>query len=139
METWSDALSVGNAAIDNDHKKLIVMVNGVEAMIRARDSFALAPALEQLEQHLYVHFVREEKIAEAVNFPFARNKMEHQYVLREFRNMKNELIVKNGIWSDGAAEHYSHFLSDWIRNHVLNEDMLLKPVLQTHPYDFNPT
>lgn len=138
MEQWSDALSVGNAVIDNDHKKLIVMVNGVESMIRARDSFALPQALEQLEHHLYIHFVREEKIARAVNFPFGKNKAEHQYVLKEFQNMKDELIAKEGIWSDGAAEHYSHFLSDWMTEHVLHEDMQLKPVLQTYPYDFDP-
>lgn len=138
MEAWKDELSVGNAVIDSDHKKLIVMVNGVEAMIDARDAFALPQALEQLEHHLSVHFVNEEKIAQAVNFPFGKNKTEHQYILREFQNMKNELIAKEGIWSDGAAEHYSRFLSDWMTDHILNEDMLLKPVLQTYPYDFNP-
>lgn len=139
MEKWTDEMSVGNGAIDSDHKKLIVMVSGVEAMIRARDNFALPEALEQLEYHLLIHFIREEKIAEAVKFPFGKNKAEHQYILREFQNMKNELIAREGIWSNGAAEHYSHFLSDWIKDHVLNEDMLLKPVLQTYPYDFNPT
>lgn len=138
METWSNDLSIGNAAIDADHKKLIVMVNGVEAMIKARDNFALTQALEQLEYHLCLHFSREEKIAQAVKFPFGKNKAEHQYVLKEFQHMKDELIAKEGIWSDAAAEHYSHFLSDWVKNHVLNEDMLLKPVLQTYPYDFNP-
>jgi len=138
METWTDELSVGNASIDADHKKLIVMVNGVEAMIKARDNFALPQALEQLEHHLYVHFVNEEKIAQAVNFPFDQNRLEHQYVLKEFQHMKTELIAKNGIWSDGAAVHYSNFLSDWITYHVINEDMLMKPVLQTYPYDFKP-
>lgn len=139
MGAWVNELSVGNAVIDIDHKMLIVMVNGVEAMIRARDSFALPQALEQLENNLNAHFAREEKIAQAINFPFGKNKMEHQYVLKEFQNMKDELIAKDGIWSDGAAEHFSHFLSDWITDHVLNEDMLMKPVLQTYPYDFDPT
>lgn len=138
MEPWKDDLSVGNAAIDADHKKLIVMVNGVEAMIRARDSFALPQALEQLEHHLFAHFVNEEKIAQAVNFPFDQNKLQHQYILKEFQNMKNELLDKKGIWSNGAAEHYSHFLSDWVIDHILKEDMLLKPTLLSHPYDFKP-
>ena len=138
MEKWTDDLSVGNASIDADHKKLIVMVNGLETMIKARDSFALPQALEQFEHHLYMHFLNEEKIAQAVNFPFGKNKLEHQYVLKEFQHMKDELIAKNGIWSDGAAEHYSHFLSDWITDHVVKEDMLMKPVLQTYPYDFKP-
>jgi len=138
MEKWTDDLSVGNASIDADHKKLIVMVNGLETMIKARDNFALPQALEQFEHHLYMHFLNEEKIAQAVNFPFDQNKLEHQYVLKEFQHMKGELIAKNGIWSDGAAEHYSHFLSDWITDHVVKEDMLMKPVLQTYPYDFKP-
>ena len=138
MEKWTDDLSVGNASIDADHKKLIVMVNGLETMIKARDNFALPQALEQFEHHLYMHFLNEEKIAQAVNFPFGKNKLEHQYVLKEFQHMKDELIAKNGIWSDGAAEHYSHFLSDWITDHVVKEDMLMKPVLQTYPYDFKP-
>ncbi|MDP2693969.1 MAG: hemerythrin domain-containing protein [Gallionella sp.] len=138
MQKWTDDLSVGNASIDADHKKLIVMVNGLETMIKARDGFALPQALEQLEHYLNVHFINEEKIAQTVNFPFGKNKLEHQYVLTEFQHMKAELIAKNGIWSDGAAEHYSHFLSDWITDHVVKEDMLMKPVLQTYPYDFKP-
>lgn len=138
MEPWKDDLSVGNAAIDDDHRKLIAMVNEVEAMIRARDSSALPQALEQLEQHLQIHFVREEAIARAIHLPFGSNKAEHEYALKEFRHMKDELVVKEGVWSDGAAEHYSHFLGDWITGHVLNEDMLMKPALQNYPYDFNP-
>lgn len=138
MQKWTDDLSIGNASIDADHKKLIVMVNGLETMIKARDGFALPQALEQIEHYLNVHFINEEKIAQAVNFPFGKNKLEHRYVLKEFQHMKAELIAKNGIWSDGAAEHYSHFLSDWITDHVLKEDMLMKPVLQTYPYDFKP-
>ena len=52
--------------------------------------------------------------------------------------MKAELVAKDGIWSDGAAEHYSNFMSDWITDHVVKEDMLMKPVLQTYSYDFKP-
>ncbi len=135
---WAEHLSVGNATIDSEHKNLIVMVNGIETMIKARDSFALPQAFEQLEHYLCAHFVDEENIARAINFPFAKNKQEHSYVLKEFQNMKAELVAKDGIWSDGAAEHYSNFLSNWITDHVINEDMLMKPALQNYPYDFKP-
>jgi len=138
MEPYTDELSVGNATIDTEHRNLIAMVNGVEAMIKARDNFALPEALEQLEHWLCIHFTDEENIARAINFPFARNKQEHKYVLKEFQHMKDELINKNGIWSDGAAEHYSSFLSNWITTHVTNEDMLMKPALKNYPYDFKP-
>ena len=31
-----------------------------------------------------------------------------------------------------------YFLSEWMVEHILQEDMLMKPVLQTYPYDFKP-
>lgn len=138
MKPYTDELSVGNATIDTQHKNLIVMVNGIEAMIKASDNFALPQALEQLEHWLCVHFTDEEDIARAIKFPFANNKREHSYILKEFQHMKAELVNKEGIWSDGAAEHYSNFLSSWITDHVLNEDMLMKPALKNYPYDFKP-
>ena len=139
METaWTNQLSVGNAVIDSEHQNLIVMIDRIESMIRAKNASSLPQELEQFEHYLCVHFINEEKLAQAVNFPFGKNKLEHQYVLKEFQHMKAELIAKNGIWSDGAAEHYSHFLSDWITDHVIKEDMLMKLVLQTYPYDFKP-
>lgn len=138
MEPWTDELSVGNAIIDDEHKKLIAMVKGVEAMIDARDSLALPQALDQLERVLCAHFTNEEDIAQAINFPFDSNRQAHKYALKEFQHMKDELVAKEGIWSDGATKHYSSFLSNWITNHVLHEDMLMKPVLKDYPYDFKP-
>ncbi|MDO8292426.1 MAG: EAL domain-containing protein [Gallionella sp.] len=133
---WTEQLSVGNAKIDSDHKKLITMVNGIQYMIKTRAAAALPEALEQFEYWLTMHFDNEENIAQAVNYPFAQNKLEHEQLLEQFQHMKDVFKAKNGIWTDDEAEYYSGFLSDWITNHVLSEDMLLKPVLQTYPYDF---
>jgi len=133
---WADNLSVANEKIDSDHKKLITMVNGVQYMINTRAFEALPEALEQLENWLCIHFDNEENIAKAVNYPFAQNKLEHEQILEEFQHMKEAFNVKNGAWTEEEAEYYSGYLSGWITNHVLSEDMLMKPVLQTYPYDF---
>ena len=133
---WSDQMSVGNAKIDSDHKRLITMVNGIQYMIKARAASALPEAFEQFEYWLRLHFDHEEHVAEKVKFPFAENKQEHEQLLEEFQRMKDVFRTKNGTWSDDEAEYYSVFLGDWITNHVLSEDMLLKPVLQSYPYDF---
>lgn len=84
------------------------------------------------------HFTIEEKIARAVNFPFTNNKLEHHYLLKLLQHIREELEAKNGILSEGATEHFSHFLSDFITEHIFKEDMLMKPVLQAYPYDFKP-
>lgn len=135
---WSEQLSVGNAMIDSEHKKLLSMINDVEHAIRARDGAALLQAFKLLEDGVRIHFASEEKIARAVNFPFTQNKPEHQYVQKEFQHIKDELVDQNGIWSESAAEYYSHFLSEWMIEHILEEDMQMKPVLQNYPYDFKP-
>lgn len=139
METvWTKQLSVGNAVIDSEHQNLIVMINRIESMIKANEAFALLRELEQLERSLCIHFINEERLAKAVNFPFDQNKQEHKFVLKEFQRMKAELLARKDILNDSAATHYSNFLSDWLTGHVMREDMLMKPVLQKYDYKFWP-
>jgi hemerythrin-like metal-binding protein len=133
---WTDQMSVGNARIDSDHKKLITMINGIQYMIKARAISALPEAFDHFEYWLRLHFDHEEHVAQRVKFPFAQNRLEHAQLLEELQRMKELFKNKNGVWSDDEAEYYSEYLSGWITNHVLSEDMLLKPVLQTYPYDF---
>ncbi|MDO8466187.1 MAG: hemerythrin family protein [Gallionella sp.] len=135
---WTKQLSVGNAVIDSEHQNLIVMIDRIESMIKGNEASALSQELERLEHSLCVHFINEERLAKAVNFPFDQNKQEHKFVLKEFQRMKGELLAKNGKWTDSAAAHYSNFLSDWFTGHVMREDMLMKPVLQTYDYKFWP-
>lgn len=135
---WAEHLSAGNAIIDSDHKRLIAMVNGAEYMIKKGDSFALSQAFDQIEHWLRVHFANEEMIAQAVEFPFTKNRLEHENMLKTLYVMRDAIAGKNGVLKEGAPEHFSEFLSDWLANHVLREDMLMKPVLQTYPYDFRP-
>lgn len=135
---WTKQLSVGNAVIDSEHQNLVVMIDRVESMIKAKNTSSLPQELEQIEHSLCVHFVNEERLARVVNFPFANNKQEHIFVLKEFQRMKEELLAKKGAWTDSTAIHYSNFLSNWLTDHIVREDMLMKPVLQTYDYKFWP-
>ncbi len=135
---WDEKLSVGNATIDSDHKNLIVVVNSVQHAIASGDRVALSKSFELLETYMIVHFKNEERIAEKVNFPFAQNKREHLQLINEMNNMKNIIESINGKWPDHMMKMYSHYLSDWMIDHVMKEDMQLKPVLQTYPYDIKP-
>lgn len=137
--TWSDKLSIGNAVVDSEHRMLIRMTNDVVHAIRARNCEILAQAFELLEHWLCVHFVNEETIARAVNFDFSRHKTAQQHSLKELQHMRDELIARDGVWSDGTVEHFARSLKDWvIDEHILKLDMLMKPVLQTYDYNFLP-
>lgn len=133
---WSKKLSVGNAIIDSEHRNLIVMLNAIEDTFKARDKSTLSQELEQVEYWLCAHFQNEERIAAAVGFDFALNKLEHQNLLKEFQRIRDELNAMHGMWSDKVAKKYYRYLCDWITNHVMDEDMMMKPVLQTYDYNF---
>lgn len=135
---WGEHLSVGNSMIDAEHRNLIVVVNSVEQAIGTKDTAAMSRAFDLLDTYMSIHFRNEEKVAEAVNFPFARNKVEHRHLLNEMKYMREELEARNGIWSDDLINKYSRFLSSWMADHIVKEDMQMKPVLQTYPYDFKP-
>lgn len=135
---WTEQMSVGNAIIDSDHKELIAMINGAEYMIKKRDSYALSLAFDHIEHWLRVHFSNEEMIAQSVNYSFEKHKLEHENVLKTFCFMRDVIAGKNGVWNEDAAEHYSEFLSDWFNDHLLGEDMLMKRVLKSYPYDSKP-
>jgi hemerythrin len=135
---WAEHLSIGNAMIDAEHKNLIVAVNSVEHAIGTRDTVALSKAFDLLDTYMNIHFRNEERVAEAINFPFAKNKQEHRHLLKEMKYMREELEAKNGIWPDELIKRYSRFLSGWMADHIVKEDMQMKPALQTYPYDFKP-
>lgn len=80
---WAEHLSVGNEMIDSEHKNLIVAVNSVEEAIGTGDRDALSRSFDLLDTCMYTHFRNEEKIAEAVKFPFAQNRLEHGHLLKE--------------------------------------------------------
>jgi hemerythrin len=136
--TWKNNLSIGNALLDAEHKILIDIVNSAEIAIRSKKIDALIQAISSLLDKVRIHFENEERIALAINISFANHKMEHQYVINELWNMKDELVNKNGSWSESAAEHYSYFLSEWLYEHLTEEPKVLKPVLQSYPYSFDP-
>lgn len=135
---WTEHLSIGNAMIDSDHKNLIVVVNRVEDAIGAGDRVALSKSFELLDAYMRIHTQNEEKIAEAINYPFAQDKLAQQQLMDEMRYMIKKLAGTYGDWSDNILAMYSRFLTGWMNEHIIKTNMQMKPALQAFPYDFIP-
>ena len=135
---WTKKLSVGNVIIDAEHRNLLSMVNNANRAIEIGDGLTLLQELEHLENWLHIHFANEEKIAQAVDFPFARLKLAQQYSLNALRYLRDELEAKYGMWSESIAAHFSRSLKHWIIEHITKVDMPMKTMLQTHDYNFWP-
>ncbi|MDD5299993.1 MAG: hemerythrin domain-containing protein [Gallionella sp.] len=135
---WKNQWSVGNAIIDSEHRNLLGMAYNIESMIKTESLSAIAHELEQFEYWLCDHFENEEEIARAVDFDFTNNGLAHQNLLEEFHRMTDELMSYGNMLPGSTAKRYSHFLDEWLVVHILKEDMLMKPMLQAHAYDFIP-
>jgi len=124
---WSEQLSVGNDLIDADHKYLIEIVNQVEQGMRANDQSELTAALNSLVQYSKIHFPREEKIASAVGYKRVSNLHDsHEALIVKLGQIREE--IEQG-WTAASEEHFSTMLREWLINHIIKEDLLMKPLL----------
>ncbi len=130
---WREQLSVGNDAIDADHKHLIDIVNLVEESMAGKNRSKLVAALDNLTEYSLIHFDREEKIAEAAGYTQTPHLHEsHEGLVKQLEQMKGEVDAMGQEWSDETARHFTTFLRAWLLDHVIKEDLLMKPVLLKH-------
>ena len=134
---WTEQLSVGNAVIDSEHKKLIALVNDITCATKEKDSSALLRALKPFKSFMSRHYIKEEQFAQALDFPFGLHDVAHQNLRTELDFTEQEL-KKNCMENIFVMEDYAQFLWDLLIKHITEEDMLMKPMLQTRPYDFKP-
>ena len=136
---WRDQLSVGYDLIDSDHKYLIEIINRAEASLKSKNRRELAQALDSLDQYSRAHFAREEKIAAAAGYTQTPHlNQSHQELLKQLAQVRGEIDAMGHDWPAEAVDHFSQLLRDWLINHVIKEDLLMKPVLQQHSPSFDP-
>ncbi len=124
---WRDSLSVGNDFIDEDHKHLLVLINQYEIAVQQKNPGILEDAFNGLVEYAHSHFEREQNLMEAVHFPERRSHAEvHTKLLETMDDFHKNLKTKNSV----DIGKVSKFLHDWIIDHVLNEDMKLKPYVK---------
>jgi hemerythrin len=133
---WREQLSVGNDLIDSDHRILIDIVNKADSSLQAMSRAGLLTALEELDKYSRVHFTLEERVAQAVGFPDLGQLHTSHILLMETLNRISQDIGEQ--WDQTAADQLGQFLRDWLVNHVIKEDMLLKPYLQKFSPRFDP-
>ena len=122
---WRDQLSVGNDLIDNDHKYLIEIVNKAEDHLKANSRVAVMAVLDELTHYGQTHFEREERVAKAVGYPKADQLHEsHIALVASLQQLKSELGES---WTEEAQVQFTTFLRDWLIQHVIKEDILMKP------------
>lgn len=128
---WREQLSVGNNLIDADHQRLIEIIGAAEVSLQARDRGALFKVLDELAQYGEQHFRREEALAIAVGYPKTEQlHRSHVQLVTELGAFKNQI---GDILSEETAQRVATFLHDWFINHVIKEDLPMKPWMLKFP------
>ena len=134
---WRDQLSVGNDVIDQDHKYLIDIINRVKRCLENQDRVGLSATLDSLYQYSRVHFAREERIAYRAGYAQATHLgHSHEKLIEHLDEISREIHVPEQDWSPQAIAKFTALLHNWLVDHVIKEDLLMKPTLQRYPPDF---
>ena len=124
---WNDSLSVGNNDIDNDHKKLLSMINQLQTAVHYQtDDETIEKTLNELIEYTKYHFSREEKLMQEYNFPeYDDHKQQHDQMVTQITKFIDEYRIDK----TRTIENVSQFLKSWLINHINGSDQKYRPYL----------
>ena len=122
---WTDDFSVGNNAMDADHQKLVEMINDLDVAINLEASIEyLSEILSRLVEYTQTHFQREEALLESLGFAeFDAHKAQHHELLDIAHDFNRQFSITPSFFK---MEEILDLLTDWLKNHILQEDMKYK-------------
>jgi hemerythrin-like metal-binding protein len=127
---WTAALEVGVAIVDEQHKRLVEMLNTLGKAIdenRGRD--VIMGIVEEMKQYAQSHFQTEEEAMEATDYPKrSPHKQEHDSFIEEVLDAADALesggkITPQEVWA---------FLRNWLTDHIQGSDKAFGPHLNAH-------
>ncbi len=123
--TWADSLSVGHAALDEDHRRLVALVNDFfESWAADTDRSRAAALLNELIVYTDTHFLREERILEERDYPrLANQRLAHQELRAEVHLIRQKIGENDPTLSSKAI---GRVLESWLIDHIIAEDKLYR-------------
>ncbi len=126
LMTWTDKLGVGVRVLDDDHKKLIDLLNRLDdGMKKGQGKETLGKVLDGLVSYTKFHFAREEEFFAKTGYPAATHKKEHDGLVKQVlelqaRYKKGELAL---------SLETVDFVKNWLINHIQGCDQKYGPHL----------
>lgn len=124
---WTDEYIIDGATIDNQHKKLISLINRLYISFnegKANDE--IGTIIDELIDYTVFHFSTEEDLFEKINF-FEKDKhfKQHQDFVEKTKYFRERFL--NG--EEDLSYEVMAFMRDWLQKHILHSDMKYKPFI----------
>ncbi|MDX9703287.1 MAG: bacteriohemerythrin [Candidatus Auribacterota bacterium] len=117
---WNQSYSVNVCEIDEQHKKLIALLNELyDAMKAGKSKDVLTKTLKGLIDYTVYHFGAEEKYMHKFNYPgYLSHKGEHEKLVRKVVDFQKEFEKGNA----SISIDLMNFLKDWVSGHIQGTD-----------------
>ena len=117
---WNDSYSVSVKIIDEQHKKLIDLINDLhDAMLEGKAKERAGAIIDELIKYTVIHFSTEEKYFDEFNYPeTAEHKKIHKEFVDKVSNFKRDF--ENG--KIMLSMEIMKFLMDWLSSHIKGTD-----------------
>ena len=126
---WTDEMSVGVPSIDEQHKKIVNMINTLNAAMEDGETDAVMKRIfEGLLSYTDRHFQYEERLFAQTGYADdAAHRREHDELRARVTGMKERL--DRGDFMLGIE--VMSFLRDWLTRHIMGSDMAYAPHLRS--------
>ncbi len=128
--TWTDAFSVGVTRLDEQHKRLIGMINRLMGGSRARArSESVSELLADMADYASEHFATEEELLRRYRYPLLDS---HLAAHDSFRENTTQFCLAMTLGVEAIPEHMLKYLRAWLLHHILEDDMAYRPFFLEH-------
>ena len=129
MINWNDGLLIGVKVVDDDHKNLLDIINKLsEAVNEDTNKKEFEILFDKLEMYAKEHFSREEVLLKKCAYKdFDNHQYQHQFFANKIIELKKSFFSKDDYFNQ---KEVITFLTDWLMNHIVNEDLKFINCLQ---------
>ncbi len=118
--TWKDEYSVGIESIDNDHRKLLNLINQLQTAVYYQTGRQFEQeALKALVDYTKTHFDREEKLMSDHDYPGFEN---HQFEHHKMIVKVEQFVTTYQKEGHKVIKDIAEFLRHWLINHINKTD-----------------
>lgn len=131
MIEWNSRLETGIAAVDDDHRGLVRLINQLDDMLAARaDLVGIGVVIDAVIEFAEHHFLREEEMMVRLGYPdSASHGANHAGFSHRLGARLAGCMIDPSPDSIGSLQDH---LQSWLVDHILTEDMRFAEFLRQH-------
>ena len=125
---WDSSMDTGIELIDNDHKKLLGLINQLQTATRYQiDDTMIENTLNELIEYTKYHFDREEQLMQINQYPgYEAHKELHKLMIKKVSQFIEGYTTNKVHTIDDTLV----FLKGWLVNHIKGKDKDYVPYLK---------